>query len=247
MSEEIFSVQTQFADVVSLAQGYMNRADGERLLLPLPVAFSQGTGVRFVVFLVDGTPAFAGAGLCLQASDQGSGVPAAQRYESLLDTLQFDERSRPVYDYIVAVRNAAYAQEQPADAAEEPLEAEPLEEATALLDVAGTDGASLQPEPWTSEPMAQAEPQTHVELEPEALAGEAGVRLPSFVPPPLPTGLLSRPGLSTHWQPLPPRRPTPRPASGHFRYGNAGLPRPERPPYPELDRSQWVQPAPRPN
>ncbi|MFI5308078.1 MAG: hypothetical protein ACHQ53_12030 [Polyangiales bacterium] len=241
MSEEIFSVQTQFADVVSLAQGYMNRADGERLLLPLPVAFSQGMGVRFVVFLADGTPAFAGAGLCVQASDQGSGVPAAQRYESLLDTLQFDERSRPVYEYIVAVRNAAYAQEQPADAAEEPIE-----EAAALLDVAGTDGASLQPEPWTSEP-AQGDSFAPVDLEPESSSGQPGARQPSFVPPPLPTGLLSRPALSTHWQPLPPRRPTPRPASGHFRYGNAGLPRPARPPYPDLDPSQWVQPAPRPS
>ena len=32
MSDDIFSVATGFADVASLAQGYMNRADGERLL-----------------------------------------------------------------------------------------------------------------------------------------------------------------------------------------------------------------------
>jgi hypothetical protein len=148
MSEEIFTVQTPFPDVVALAQGYMNRADGERLLLPLPVAFSQGAGIRFVVYLADGTPAFAGAGLCVQASDQGTAVPSAQRYESLLDTLQFDERSRPVYDYIVAVRNAAYAQQGQAAGAEA---AEVLEEPTALIEVAGTEAVSVQPQAWTSD------------------------------------------------------------------------------------------------
>ena len=227
----------------------MNRADGERLLLPLPVAFSQGAGIRFVVYLADGTPAFAGAGLCVQASDQGTAVPSAQRYESLLDTLQFDERSRPVYDYIVAVRNAAYAQ-QGQVAGSESVQPEALEEPTALIEVAGTEAVSLQPQGWTSDsaPAAAASlpPAEIASIAPELAAEEPGPRQPSFIPPALPTGLLTRPALSTHWQPFPPRRPTPRPATGQFRYGNAGLPRPERPPYPELDRSQWVQPAPRP-
>ena len=43
----------------------------------------------------------------------------------MLDTLQFDERSRPVYEYIVAVRNASYT--QPAEVEEAHAEVEAAE------------------------------------------------------------------------------------------------------------------------
>jgi hypothetical protein len=109
MSDDVFAVRTGFNDVAELGQGYLERADGERMLLPLPVEVTQGEGVRFIVYLVDGTPAFAGAGRAVQVSDQGGEVAAEDRYETLIDGLVFDERSRPVYDYIVAVRQMAYA------------------------------------------------------------------------------------------------------------------------------------------
>ena len=66
--------------------------------------------MRFVVYLSDGTPAFAGAGLCAQSERSGRHRASRAALRDLLDSLNFDERSRPVYDYIVAVRNAAYAQ-----------------------------------------------------------------------------------------------------------------------------------------
>src|SRR5262245_24485425 len=120
MSDDILSVATPFPDVASLAQGYINRVDGERLLIPLEEACDEGSGVRFVIYLGDGTAAFAGAGRCVQVSDQGTNVPPNARYETLVDSLELDERSRPVYDYIVAVRAAAYGQgEEYADAAAE--------------------------------------------------------------------------------------------------------------------------------
>jgi len=109
MSDDVFAVRTTFSDVAELGQGYLERADGERLLLPLPMELSMGEGVRFIVYLADGTPAFAGAGRSVQVSDQGGDVAADERYETLIDGLVFDERSRPVYDYIVAVRQMAYA------------------------------------------------------------------------------------------------------------------------------------------
>jgi len=109
MSDDVFAVRTTFQDVAELGQGYLERADGERMLLPLPAEVAAGEGVRFIVYLVDGTPAFAGAGRCVQVSDQGTEVAAEDRYETLVDALVFDERSRPVYDYIVAVRQMAYA------------------------------------------------------------------------------------------------------------------------------------------
>ena len=109
MSDDVFAVRTSFQDVAELGQGYLERADGERMLLPLPVEVAKGEGVRFIVYLTDGTPAFAGAGRAVQVSDQGTEVDSEQRYETLIDGLVFDERSRPVYDYIVAVRQMAYA------------------------------------------------------------------------------------------------------------------------------------------
>jgi hypothetical protein len=275
MSEEIFSVVTPFPDVAALAQGYMNRADGERLLLPLPEACSEGSGLRFVVYLSDGTPAFAGAGLCAQTSDQGGTVPPEQRFETLLDSLQFDERSRPVYDYIVAVRNAAYAQpaEDAALAAEvETAEVasyeagtepeEPEEEATQFM---GRPARESEPAPATmiagtgEQEMAyeviEGEVSTSTPAPPVSIPAPASIapasfampdRMPSFVPPPIPTGLLMRPARATHWQPAPPRRPTPRPSTGLFRYGPGGLPRPAQPPRPDIDPAQQIKPAPHP-
>lgn len=311
MSDDILSVATPFPDVATLAQGYINRVDGERLLLPLEVACDEGAGVRFVIYLGDGTAAFAGAGRCVQVSDQGTNVPPSARYETLVDSLELDERSRPVYDYIVAVRAAAYGQTeytQDADAhVEEVGEAEPAPvDADAALDV---DVMSLRPEAAAaSEPAPAPEPieefaaaddaeltadaEAHaLEAMPESLSEEdaqaahayaslapaaaepepelegqlevPSVRpasliptsaipesfrpeVASFIPPPLPTGILQRPPRALHWQPAPPRRPTPLPQTGLFRYTGPGLPKPTAAPRPSLDPSQLVQRAPRP-
>lgn len=122
MSDELFNVMTPFADVAELGQGYMTRADGERLWVPLPIQAIEGEQVQFVIHLLDGVPAFAGAGRCIQVADQGPGVDPSVRFEALLDSLVFDERSQPVYDYIVAVRTAALSEEESysADAEHEP-------------------------------------------------------------------------------------------------------------------------------
>lgn len=134
MSDDVVSVMTPYPDVAQLAEGYLQRADGERLWVPLSAPTEPGEGVRFVIHLADGTVGFGGAGRCVQVADQGEDVDAAIRYEALLDSLQFDERSQPVYDYIVAVRAAVLEDEgQPegddaeassaVDAAEETAEA----------------------------------------------------------------------------------------------------------------------------
>ena len=117
MSDEIFEVATSCTDVAELGQSYIDRVDGERILLPLPREIPAGEGVRFIVHLVDGTPAFAGSGRCVQSSDQGDQVTASDRFETLIDTLAFDERSLPVYEYIVAVRQLAYSDNAGPDAA----------------------------------------------------------------------------------------------------------------------------------
>ena len=283
MSDDILTVTTPFADVVALAQGYLNRADGERLLLPLSSEQQEGVGVRFVVLLGDGTPAFAGAGLCVQVSDQGGTVAIDQRFETLLDSLQFDDRSRPVYDYIVAVRNAAYSQPgtaateaAPGDAIDADLEAldggdAHDDEATAIVSpgaMAAARAAIPSAAPAASEQLLWT-PGTGENVEHEhttswapsvppagapsyqaprmpSYAAAADPPMPSFLPPAIPTGILTRPARAAHWQPNPPRRPSARPASGLFRYPVGALPRPSRPPHPEIDPAQRVSPAERP-
>lgn len=118
MSDEIFEVATHSVDVAALGQDYSDRVDGERILLGMPRALEIGDEVRFVVLLLDGTPAFAGAGRCIQVSDQGHEA-GQSRFETLIDALAFDERSAPVYEYIVAVRQLAYQQGEAADSGAE--------------------------------------------------------------------------------------------------------------------------------
>lgn len=56
---------------------------------------------------------------------------------------------------------------------------------------------------------------------------------------------LTRPSLPAAWSPEPEPRPEAAQSSGYFDY-QGGVPRPARPPRPELDESQRVRPAPRP-
>jgi hypothetical protein len=301
MSDDILSVATPFPDVASLAQGYINRVDGERLLVPLEVAVDEGAGVRFVIYLGDGTAAFAGAGRCVQVSDQGTNVPPSARYETLVDSLELDERSRPVYDYIVAVRAAAYGQTEEAqdadahveDVGPAELEAAPIDvDAGMDVELASVPAAPLSepaaavddtdfgydPEPAAEADALEAMPETLSEEDAEAAHAYASLHpatpepenllvpsvrpasmiptsaipesfrpeMASFIPPPLPTGILQRPARALHWQPAPPRRPTPLPQTGLFRYSGPGLPKPAAAPRPDLDPSQLVQRAPRP-
>lgn len=303
MSDDILSVATPFPDVATLAQGYINRVDGERLLLPLEVAIDEGAGVRFVIYLGDGTAAFAGAGRCVQVSDQGTNVPPNARYETLVDSLELDDRSRPVYDYIVAVRAAAYGQTEEAQDADEhvedvapaeleaapvdldaamdvdiaslpPAQAAPLSEPAAAVDdadfgfdaepAAETDALEALPEQLSEEDAEAAhayaslhpaapEPQDLLvpsvrpaSIPTSAIPESFRPEQASFIPPPLPTGILQRPARALHWQPAPPRRPTPLPQTGLFRYSGPGLPKPAAAPRPDLDPSQLVQRAPRP-
>ena len=146
MSDEIFEIPTHSVDVAALGQDYSDRVDGERILLGLPRALEIGDEVRFVVLLLDGTPAFAGAGRCIQVSDQGDDA-GALRFETLIDSLAFDERSQPVYEYIVAVRQAAYQQGEAAAGAEESVEvAVPEEPSPWDAEATRIDRGSIPPE-----------------------------------------------------------------------------------------------------
>lgn len=256
MSDEIFEISTAFADVAELGQGYIDRVDGERILLSLPVAVPEGDGVRFIVHLVDGTPAFAGAGRCIQVSDQGDQVGPAERYETLLDALAFDERSAPVYEYIVAVRQMTYSEGASAAAPVEEAVYESEEATAAGREVISADPASAPPSDKESlapveavEPaLSSIPPALSDGPEPAAAAIAAPQpQLASFIPTPLPTGILTRPAIAAHWAPAAPRPPQRSMRPMRFQYPAGPLPIPSAPPRPELDRSQWVDRAEAPS
>jgi hypothetical protein len=274
MADDVFTIETEYGDVAELGKGYVNRVDGQRILLPLGKKLKVGDGARYVVHLADGTPAFAGAGRCAEVSDQGKKARKGQRYETMIDSLQFDDRSRPVYEYIVAVRDATYGGGQAASARSASsaqtaqASAEPeLEDADAeaeLLDAEANGAEALDDDEGEATefigrpgaerggaPAAGAAGGSFA----GALEGKGGASSPAparstpaaaSVPSVMPSGMLRRPVLGVQWQPATPRHPTPRPASGLFRYPEGPLPRPARAPYPDLDPSQWVRPVVKP-
>lgn len=256
MSDEIFEVATAFADVAELGQGYVDRVDGERILLSLPRAVEEGEGVRFIVHLVDGTPAFAGAGRCIQVSDQGAQAAAAERFETLLDSLAFDERSAPVYEYIVAVRQMAYSEASAGAGASAPVEEavyESEETNTHVEAVTSEDPASAQARAQEKESLAPVDAVEPVLSSiPPTLSAPPQPTLPSSVPPPpvasfvpapLPTGILTRPAIAAHWVPAAPRPPQRSMRPMRFQYPPGPLPSPSAPPRPQLDRSRWIERA----
>lgn len=254
MSDEIFEISTAFADVAELGQGYIDRVDGERILLSLPLSVPEGDGVRFIVHLVDGTPAFAGAGRCIQVSDQGEQVGAAERYETLLDSLAFDERSAPVYEYIVAVRQMTYSESASAAAPVEEAVYESEEATAAGREVISADPASSPPtEKESLAPVEAVEPALSsippaLSVAPEAGAAPAPApQLASFIPTPLPTGILTRPAIAAHWAPAAPRPPQRSMRPMRFQYPAGPLPVPDVPPRPPIDRSLWVERAEAPS
>lgn len=277
MADDVYTIETKYGDVAELGKGWVNRVDGQRILLPFGKKLKVGDGVRYVVHLADGTPAFAGAGRCAEVSDQGRKAPKGQRYESMIEALQFDDRSRPVYEYIVAVRNATYGNQAATVQTAATAQAEPVVEEQAddpaldadeaeLLDDteaphASVDDGEGEATAFIGRPAAQrssapganpGEGSFAGALEhrpsgaPSAPASTPSTPAAAPVPSVMPSGMLRRAVLGVQWQPAAPRRPTPRPASGLFRYPAGPLPRPARAPYPDLDASQWVKPAPKP-
>lgn len=254
MSESVWNILTPFSDVAELGQGYMARADGQCLWVPLPTPVDVEAEVPFVIFLVDGTPAFAGTGRCIQVADQGDAADPQVRYEALLDSLMFDERSQPVYDYIVAVRSAAMGEQGAAeqqdievdmDAGEQQVaapEVESFESEAAVTWSGEEEQVHAGPPPVPPESFEASTSQEDVLELPMGMGGSSPsyrpaeqpvetVLRPSIVPKT--TGFLSRPIIGLHFQSVSAYGPARSASTGMFEYPQGDLPIPEHPPRPE--------------
>lgn len=126
---QVVTVHTDFTDLNQMAQGLVGRVDPVKVILPGPDPVDAGEWVQFAITLQDGTPGFAGVGRCVTAVDNGEERSSHQRFDVVIDSLQFDPRGQQVFEHILTL--SGYAGDEPS----EHIAAESVEEA-AFEDVA---------------------------------------------------------------------------------------------------------------
>lgn len=241
---DVVTVQTGFSDIADLAQGYIGRVNARQIVVAVAEAAEPGQVVRFQVLLVDGTLAFWGDGHCAQVNDLGDAADANARYELLLHSLEFpDERSLPVFEYMVSLSESATPSEE-LTASEAGFSAtEGGTDEVSTGDLEALDAVSVPPAEDVAPsvpPVAAAESYDAAPIDddlPRALSDRPG---------PPPGGVLTRLATGNAWRPVRPERQPPAPRSGLFKYSFGDLPIPARPPRPEVDPALCVTPAPRP-
>ena len=63
----------------------------------------MGDWVHFAVTLYDGTPGFAGVGRCVTVVDNGEDRLSHQRFDVVIDSLQFDSRGQQIFEHILTL------------------------------------------------------------------------------------------------------------------------------------------------
>lgn len=253
---DVLTVQTPFGDIADLAQGYIGRVNARQIVVAVAEAVEPGQVVRFQVLLADGTLAFWGDGHCAQCNDLGDDEDPSVRFELLLHSLDFpDERSMPVFEYMVSLSDSATPNEELTaneDSGFSSIEPGTNEVGTGeleALDAASIPPVSVPPLSGTAETEEEELAAASVPpAEPEfAPAYESEIpRALSDRPGPPPGGVLTRMTTGNAWRPVRPEKQPPAPRSGLFKYAFGELPTPSGPPRPEIDPAFRVTPAPRP-
>jgi hypothetical protein len=252
----VVTVHTDFTDLNQMAQGLVGRVNETHVILPGPDPVDAGEWVQFAVTLYDGTPGFAGVGRCVTVVDNGEERLSHQRFDVVIDALQFDTRGQQIFEHILALTSGE-TETAPTYADAEDVYSEPApayepqtsEDASGVVDVS----AEFVSEP---PPAYDAGPAQGISDDEATVIGdranlEAALSLSALgddamptQPPPagerraVPQVEVLAPVNGTHY--------TPKPVNGYsFKYPD-GLPFPSVPPRPELDPARRVTPAPRP-
>ncbi len=232
---DVLTVQTAFGDIADLAQGYIGRVNARQIMVAVAEPVQPGQVVRFQVLLADGTLAFWGDGHCAQINDLGDEAEPHARFELLLHSLEFpDERSLPVFEYMVSLSESATPSEELTASEEGGFEA--AESGTGEVNTGDLEALSVPPVENAAPSIPPVEAAPMEDELPRALSDRAG---------PPPNGL-TRMTTGNAWRPVRPERQPPAARSGLFKYPFGALPIPTRPPRPELDPALAVTPAPRP-
>lgn len=241
---QVVTVATDFTDLNQMAQGLVGRVDPARVILPGPEPVDVGEWVNFAVTLQDGTPGFAGVGRCVDAVDNGEDRSSHQRFDVVIDSLQFDTRGQQIFEHILMI--SGYAEDEQAEFGDGFPAQAPAEPATLDMNVEHSSSALDVSEDAFSEVSLQAAERygdddtgeatmvvdSHAALRNMAEDEERPTAPPVYnedavtAPPPAGARSAQTNGVS-------------------FAYPN-GIPYPVAPPRPELAPTQRVTPAPRP-
>ncbi len=244
---QVVTVHTDFTDLNQMAQGLIGRVDPIKVILPGPAAVDAGEWVQFAITLQDGSPGFAGLGRCVTAVDNGEERSSHQRFDVVIDSLQFDSRGQQVFEHILSL--SGYGAEGQAASAVEDVNFEDVaaEYTGSQIEVpSGVARATyLDESEDDDQDMADGDGPTgnafsltdDDELEPVA----EGVNAFSSDPP---TGNLQV--VAAQAKAVLPQQQNGAPTNGAAFAYSGGLPFPSVPPRPMIDPSERVSPAPRP-
>lgn len=271
---QLVTVQTDFRDIEQMAHGLTGRVQTTYVILPTGDAVDEGEWAQFEIALFDGTAGLAGLGRCVTLVDNGDERSPHQRFDVVLDSLQFDAHEQRVFEHILALHGMGGSEvEEVSD-----LDAESLPPTHG--DMTGDVDVSEVDDDLTAEPAREdrasgdygrpSESPTlmgdHAEIEaalsdPSMLRPAPGGEANDVVPRTAPRtsgGSYGRGGTAhalqtslleeAHEEPLSGERVAPTRAmnGAHFAY-KGGIPFPAKPPRPELDEKLRVTPAPRPD
>lgn len=100
---QLVTVQTDFHDIEQMAHGLTGRVQATYVILPTADAVEEGEWAQFEIALADGSAGLAGVGRCVTLVDNGEERSAHQRFDIVLDSLQFDTHEQRVFDHILSL------------------------------------------------------------------------------------------------------------------------------------------------
>jgi hypothetical protein len=119
---QLVAVQTDFRDIDQMAHGLAGRVHATHVILPAGEAVDEGEWAHFEIVLQDGSAGLAGLGRCVTVVDNGEERMPHQRFDVVIDSLQFDTDEQRVFDHVLALHGEPGDEiEQVADADAESL------------------------------------------------------------------------------------------------------------------------------
>ncbi|MDB4984878.1 MAG: hypothetical protein JWN04_56 [Myxococcaceae bacterium] len=100
---QLVTVQTDFTDLEQMAEGLVGRVHATHVILPAGQMVDESEWAQFEIALHDGSLGLAGIGRCVTVVDNGGDREAHQRFDVVLDSLQFDTHEQSVFEHILAL------------------------------------------------------------------------------------------------------------------------------------------------
>jgi hypothetical protein len=100
---QLVTVQTDFTDLEQMAEGLAGRVHATHVILPAGDNVPEGEWASFEIALSDGSAGLTGLGRCVTVVDNGSEREPHQRYDVVLDSLQFETHQQHVFEHVLAL------------------------------------------------------------------------------------------------------------------------------------------------